>query len=856
MRRRKANAVAPVGDDGGSDAQFDVNVEWGKIMQGESAGYKPEVDFALRQVQDGNAAALTAYAGHGSRDGDVGAQHLPSDSPRGALTPRKITVVSAATVEQSHDELVSLSAEMRELFSEIKKQFLEYKNKHTFLAEAVKCADVTKVDLETKVEDLEDENAQLQLALTKGLENRHSAPARNHATSATDHMSSGENIIGLQQGGEDIRRVLLDQDDINELEESAADVETVFNVRRRISRWIERHTPFELENRKLHATFGGAVAAYFLFLRWMFMNFLLIGAIAAAISVLHIINMVVDNRGGDVLTGGNVLPGFMLISTFQPDERVLYSTTVIVMILTLCILGLKKLITEDVNKKRHEIMETGKEAVYSKLLLVGWDNSLVSHVEAAQHSGSLAALGRELLAATQSMGEKQARTNLEAAILFLRRFVGFMAYGAMQFGCYVLIAYLTVKSHSIQQAANNIGFLKFFAPSIVPAVVTAINSTTPTIILSITLFERWESGQTEVNIRILRMFLSRILNILVLALAYGFLADPFLMADEDSQDIRKAVEIKFSDGFECRLNQTGDGMMSLVFTDLVISMFVLYGFNVGSKIFARCLNQEWIKYEFDTASTMVSVLYFAGLIVLTLPFTPLSLIFSPIMLALRFKWEAWVSSNYSSKPKKPWQVHAAGRTFTIFYLITLVFIGVSSSFFFLGKNTFAKSCDIQDDNVMLCLGSLNPVTEVCTIDPSSKFYSLYSDENYCSGGYPYCLCHKDLACGPFIHEDIALNPFANRVDSLPFLGFIWDYFIVNSYGTWVLVGFLFIFASLRYNSFRVTKTAKVEKEAQFLAHIASLQAEQKRQQKIINRLRILEGSNAPQPGVSDAAKQN
>ncbi|CAM9126775.1 unnamed protein product, partial [Ectocarpus fasciculatus] len=656
--------------------------------------------------------------------------------------------------------------------------------------------------------------------------------------------AAGDPLLA-QQGGEDIRRVLLDHDDAQELEDSASGVEKVLNVRRRIVRWVEKHTPFEMENRKIHATFGGAVAAYFLFLRWMFMNFLLIGVIAAAISAIHVINMLYDGRGADVLQGGNVLPGFMLISTFRPDERVLYSTTVIVMILMLCFIGLAKLISEDVNKKRYEITESGKEAVYSKLLLVGWDNALNSHIECTQHAGSLAGLGRELLATTQSQGEKKARTRLDAAILILRRIAGFCLYVAMQFACYVLIAYLTVESHSIQEAANSVGFLKFFAPSIVPAVVTGINSGTPAIIKAITLFEKWESGQTEVNIRIMRMFLSRILNILVLAMAYGFLANPFMMADDSSEDIRRKVEIQFSDGFTCRLNQTGDGMMSLVFTDLVISMLVLYGIGMGSKIQAVCLRQEWVKYEFDTASTMVSVLYFAGLIVLTLPFTPLSLVFAPIMLALRFRWEAWVSSTFSSKPKKPWQVHAAGRTFTIFYLITLVFIGVSSSFFFLGVDTFAKSCDIQDANVQLCSSEVDPETELCTLDTSSQFYKLYSDSDYCEGGYPYCICHGDMACGPFINEDMALNPFAKRVYEIPFLGFVWEYFIDNSYGTWFLVWLLFIMANLRYNSFRVTKTAKVEKEAQFLAHIASLQAEQKRQQKTIHRLRILEGGSTP-----------
>ena len=843
MRRRKANTVAPA-DDGTSDdieSKFDINLEWKDIMRGDLHGQtskpsslqdrpdKPTLSLQSKDVDDPlfNNQVMRNF----------------SESPRVGVVnnPRKINTSSSSVIELNRDEMVALSVEMRELFAEIKKHVLEYKGNHETLSHAVKEADVSKLDMETKIEELELENSQLQLALTKGLENR--TNAQNRHIAGAEKSAAPDAIIGASQGGDDIRRVLLDHDDAQVLEESSSGVDKVFDFRRKVIRYIERHTPFEMENRKLHATFGGAVAAYFLFLRWMYMNFLLVGMIAVAIGVIHIINMIVNEQSGDILTGGNVLPGFMLISTFLPAERVLYATTVIVMILVLCVIGLLKLIAEDVNKKRYEITESGKEAVYSKLLLVGWDNAISSQIEAVQYSSSVAGNGRELLAATQSKGEQQARTNLDTAKLIVRRILGFSLYGAMQFACYVLIAYLTVESHAIQEKANDIGFLKFFAPSIVPAVVTAINSTTPSIIKVITLFEMWESGQTEVNLRILRMFLSRILNILVLAIAYGFLADPFMMADEDSEEIRRKVEIQFSDGFKCRLNQTGDGMMSLVFTDLVISMLVLYGIGIGSKLIAKILGEPWVKYEFDTASTMVSVLYFAGLIVLTLPFSPLSLVFAPVMFALRFKWEAWVSSTFSSKPKKPWQVHAAGRTFTIFYLFTLVFVGVSSAFFFLGVDTFAKSCRIQDENVKLCLGDVDLTTDLCDLDPTSEYYSLYSDSDYCEGGYPYCICHGELACGPFVNEDIALNPFSKRVRQIPGLGFFWDNLILNSYGTWLLVGILVIMVNFRYNSFRVTKTAKKEKEAQYIAHISSLQAEQKRQLKIINRLRILEGGH-------------
>lgn len=574
------------------------------------------------------------------------------------------------------------------------------------------------------------------------------------------------------------------------------------------------------------------------------MNYVFVGSIAGAVAAVHLITMFSQQREYEIINGGNVLPGFMLISTFRVSERMLYASAVVVLAFFQIFVGLSKLITEDANKKRFEISDTGKEAVYSKLLLMGWDNGTVLPQECKEQAQSVASRARELLATTQSRGQRKYRTRLDTIVLYLRKVVGFFLYMLMQFGFYLIIVYITYQSQSIQKAASTISFMRVLAPSIVPAIVSAINSVSPFLILYLTHFERWESGQVEVNIRIFRMFLSRILNIVILGVGYALLADPYLFADEENSFIRDRVEVQFTpESFECRLDQVGDGMMSLVFTDLVLSMAILFGGNFSYYMYCKLFGVDWKKSEFDTAASMVSILYFAGLLIMTMPFAPLSMIFSPFMMALRFKWESWISFKYLSKPKKPWQVHAAGRTFTVFYLFTIVVIGVSSAFFFLGSETFAKSCDIQDDHFDICTSAVDAF-DVCTIDKGSTYYKWFEDSARCSGGYPSCLCSGKLSCGPFVHDAMALDPFQNNVQQVPVLSFLWLHFISRSYGTWLLVFVLTILSQLRYNSFQVTKKAKQEKEDQYVTHVMSLQAEQKRQLKIINRLKILEGSIA------------
>ena len=411
--------------------------------------------------------------------------------------------------------------------------------------------------------------------------------------------------------------------------------------------------------------------------------------------------------------------------------------------------------------------------------------------------------------------------------------------------------YLTVESRLIQSLAGDVGYIAFLAPSIVPAAVSAINAFTPHVIKFITAFECWESGQVEVNMLIVRMWVSRILNIAILGLTYSLLADPYLMADSDSAQLRRSIEVSFSNQYPCRLDQAGAGVVSLIITDLITQLVFLVGLNALQKLKARILSEQWEKEEFNTAESMVGILYNAGLFVLILPYSPVSLLFAPAVLAIIFKWRAWVLFKYQAKPKRPWSFQAAGKIFTIFYLITTVATGVLSTFFFLSNTNLPKLCSIQDANVGLCDGAVDELSETCSLDSRNTYYGIFSDESLCAGGYPYCICHGQLACGPFIEDNSAIETLQQKVTAVPFVGFLFTYFVETSYGAWILVATFAILSRFRYASYRVAKTTKIERETQYLSQISSLQAEKKRQAKAINRLRILSIGDKNHDSFSD-----
>jgi hypothetical protein len=186
------------------------------------------------------------------------------------------------------------------------------------------------------------------------------------------------------------------------------------------------------------------------------MNFLLVGTIAVATGIVHLLDMYYAKKNGIELSG-NILPRFMMISSYSPNEKLLYSSTVIGITFVLCIIGLVKFSQEDVNKKIFEISESGAEYVYCRLVLVGWDNSVLSSRQVTDMQRSITGLGLEHLAVTVSQGLSKKRTRLDTLKLYIRRVIGFFGYAAMQGACYLFIAFLTVNSRSIQSRANSVG---------------------------------------------------------------------------------------------------------------------------------------------------------------------------------------------------------------------------------------------------------------------------------------------------------------------------------------------------------------------------------------------------------------
>ena len=191
--------------------------------------------------------------------------------------------------------------------------------------------------------------------------------------------------------------------------------------------------------------------------------------------------------------------------------------------------------------------------------------------------------------------------------------------------------------------------------------------------------------------------------------------------------------------YNCRLDQVGASFIQIVTVDFVLSKVIALGVSYANVAKAKATNKDFKREEFTVSKKMVNLLYFQGLIFLTITYAPLftfivlifqvskrrnvnlclpSLCLHLVRSSLQyssFKFEKMMLFKFGTKPKKEWKAQDAGNFFVKFYLFTIVVTGLMSVFFFLSSKTHAKEYNllnsIIEDNVGYCEDA---ATEGCT----------------------------------------------------------------------------------------------------------------------------------------------
>ena len=148
------------------------------------------------------------------------------------------------------------------------------------------------------------------------------------------------------------------------------------------------------------------------------------------------------------------------------------------------------------------------------------------------------------------------------------------------------------------------------AATLVPGVILSlIGIFTPKLMVAITKMEQWDSANMELNLCMLRMYMSSTLNLLLLSFSFCLLADPFLLVDHPI--IRSNLQVEYSGQFACRLDQVANGLFTTVITSQVSHFFIMSIPDIKAKVMKHFELTSPSK-EFDVADRIVESLKFQG----------------------------------------------------------------------------------------------------------------------------------------------------------------------------------------------------------------------------------------------------
>lgn len=773
-------------------------------------------------------------------------QGLNRSRPRAAPAPQSranggakgkggspVAVADVDEVEEitlSHEVLQDESHVAKQLdtsFLALRKQIEEYQRLYSEANQRLKDVEAQRNELETKLEDSTDDNAKLmqelrQLQSSQGLANRAFQSLPPGGAKPNEE---------LQKRAEELRKALLYANDDEGVAITLDDIWKAKDIRKQLFEWLNNHMPFKKDISKIQSRFGSSVASYFVFYRFVFLHLVLCAGFVCLFLVLHLFSYATFQSAAwqSFFSSPGYLPYCMLFSSYHTSEGLNYDLCVLCILLLTSIVATGQLVTEDKQAKNLEALESQERVSYSKEVLCCWDHSLRTSIDRDDLCANIGNQLLQLLEATRTTGLRTARSRYQTFILYCQRTLGLALYLSVLAASCAVILYVTLYSDWIAHQADAWPGLRNIQSFVSPMILTVISTVMPEIAKKVTALEAWDSAQTVTTVNLLRVYISSLLNTLLLISSYLVLADPFLLASDSS--LRNSFGLIENDSYACRMDQVADGLFTLVLVTWGIQGVMLVAVPIGMRTVHKMIGRPYKKSEFQVADNMVKRLNLVGLVYATIPFSPLAVVFYPPLFALGFKWEKYVVREYYAKPTRPFSGQKAGLMYAFFYFCTFLAIALPTAAYFLTTKTFAKSCSIQDDHVGLCAGALNG-NNTCVQSTVSEYYAFYRTTNY-----PKDLCER--SCGAFVNEASHFSPFHYRVDEMFIVRYLWQASFDYPYIPWLGFFLLVLWIARARNSLDVLRWTWYHKERSMAAQLQANEAERKRQEKMIRKLKTI-----------------
>jgi hypothetical protein len=286
--------------------------------------------------------------------------------------------------------------------------------------------------------------------------------------------------------------------------------------------------------------------------------------------------------------------------------------------------------------------------------------------------------------------------------------------------------------------------------------------------LKITYLENWDDPAFTVKISLIRLYLVKILNVILYAVLNLELAS-------DNSWFGSESRIEFEDSeHNCREDQAGVNLVLMVISEAIMCKVIPLVLVCMNKLKARIKKQPWVKAEIKVAQQIINIIYFQALVWATFPFFPYVAFLAPILLFLDFKFQKMRLIKFQSKPAQMTQASDIVIFIMRIYNLSLALAVVYIAYFL--------------------------------VEP--LHHLTYDDTKL---------------CGPFPNETEGKNAVTDFLDDTPVLAQIWNYFLYYPPALWIVtillatkVGFLKIESA-------ILKQYTVDREAETSYQIQDLQ---------------------------------
>jgi len=444
-----------------------------------------------------------------------------------------------------------------------------------------------------------------------------------------------------------------------------------------------RRLPIVRDVARLSTRYGASMAVYFSFCAWLTLN---------AVFQLLIFGPLLASQVRAVVTG-SVQPGpeesqinvfntfFVYYSSFSPSDGALYTGVLSASVVTCVISTARKYVAERRQAQWIEVYGLGSDRMrFARAVLNGWDMGVDGQQALGEAQSAFADRLRLLVDEEQRADRIDRRGAAERAALRFRRLVGISVSVAYLVLAWAIIIALQLNGRAISQwLSSSVTGGALLADFAVPVAVSAVNVALPVLTMWVTHFERWDYPATTLRLQVFRLYLGKILNLLINVAGYGILVARQKATPQGVLYVPVPGSASFSvqlvepdaSRWGCAENQVGTTLLLFVAVEFVVDKLV----SAGKALFFRFVwpvftRRPWQREPFPIAQKVINLIYFQALLWLCMPYFPFITVVAPVMLYATFKFDAELLRVAMAKPANPWSADDIGAFFFRIYFIT------------------------------------------------------------------------------------------------------------------------------------------------------------------------------------------